>query len=81
MNPLDASTQSRIQAASQGYMNNFDDVQRGWALVVLLCVLAAFLVGYLVINRAQRLRMERERRQRQQERQAMRDKNGSVRRL
>ncbi|MBF0213419.1 MAG: hypothetical protein HQM00_07635 [Magnetococcales bacterium] len=66
---LDMSSQNRIQAASQGYLNNFDDVQRGWALVGLLCVAAVFLIGYLLISRSQKIRAERERQQRRQERQ------------
>lgn len=74
MSSLDASAQSRIQAASQGYLTNFDDVQRGWALVILLLVIAGFLIGYLVLQRAQRHRQEVERRQRQLEKQAARDR-------
>lgn len=69
---LDMSTKSRIEAASQGYLSSFDDVQRGWALVALLCVAAIFLTGYLLMRRSQRQKAENERKLRLQEKQGMR---------
>ncbi|MBF0423680.1 MAG: hypothetical protein HQL73_11885 [Magnetococcales bacterium] len=53
--------ETRLYLASQGYLDNFDPVERVWVLVILGLVGAFLLIGHLLIQRSRRLKLEQHR--------------------
>lgn len=63
--------QTRLYVVSQGYLAYVEDINRGWALMGLLCLFIVFLIGYLVVSHKQRVKAERFRLLREQEKRSM----------
>ena len=61
---------NRIQAVSSGYSEMVSYTPAGWVVVGVMFVLAFFLVGYLVLSRMNRAKMEKRRQARREEIQA-----------
>gem|GEM_PF-6188438 len=51
--------ETRLYLASQGYLENVDEEQRAWAIVVICLVFAVLLTGHLLIQRSHRLKSEK----------------------
>ncbi|MBF0143810.1 MAG: hypothetical protein HQL57_07120 [Magnetococcales bacterium] len=56
--------ETRLHLASQGFLSGVDQVEKGWLIFGILCVIIVFLVGYLITMRLQRLKTERLRQER-----------------